>query len=413
MKIFNIAHFQYFKRSLVFLLVLTLCHFQPLLHAETTFKDVNPTDWYYDSLQVLKNLQVVSGYTDGSFRSTTSLTKDQVIKMLVVAKNGLITTKATYWAQPYLDFSQNAKWLTGLNVTQPTLSISRYETCQLLVNALPEDSKSATENTSYEKYLKDYSQMPSNYQAAVLTAYRLGLIGGYPDGTFKGNNTLTRAEAVVMLHRYIDAKMRIIPLNTADITTLSAIFQNPSTMINYSDLKNTVSFSGTQLLFTDETKQNKTLYQTRLPKTIAGQLEHLLIQSLDYMSTQHRTSPSTSAGYTLYSGYSHSTFTLSIYDPTDTMQLQWLSTPEQKSLSLTLNDLYQADQSPNPYLFNLLKNQCRILDDTDTLYNYLYNQYLKSDLTIHTTISEKVGNYQVTIEPERFDGFVITLVSLL
>lgn len=403
---------QSFKRPLVFLLIFTLLIFQPLLYAETTFKDVKSTDWYYDSLQVLKNLQVVNGYSDGSFRSTTTLTKDQVIKMLVVAKNGLLTSNVSYWAQPYLDFAKQADWLTGLNITQPTLPISRYETCQLLVNSLPDSLDSALENAPYENFIKDYSLIPSSYQSAVLTAYRLGIIGGYPDGSFKGTNTLTRAEAVVMLHRYIDAKMRIVPLNKADITILSTVFNAISPLSNYADLKNTLSFTGTQLLFTDETKQNKTLYQTQLPKNIASQLDHILIQTLDYMSDEYLSHSTTSAGYMLYSGYSYNTFTLNVYDATDNMQLQWLSTPESKSLSLTLNNLYLADQSPNTYLFNLLKSQCSALDDDNAVYNFIYEQYIKSDLTIHTTVTENVGKYQITIAPERFDGFVITIAEL-
>ena len=43
----------------------------------------------------------------------------------------------------------------------------------------------------------------SAFETSILKAYESGLINGYPDGTFRPNNPITRAEMAVILNRYI------------------------------------------------------------------------------------------------------------------------------------------------------------------------------------------------------------------
>ena len=46
------------------------------------------------------------------------------------------------------------------------------------------------------------------YEYDITKAYALGIITGYPDGTFKPENTLTRAESAVVIERLIDESKR-------------------------------------------------------------------------------------------------------------------------------------------------------------------------------------------------------------
>ena len=50
----------------------------------------------------------------------------------------------------------------------------------------------------------------SNFRYSILKAYSSGLINGYPDGTFRPNNPITRAEMAVILDRYIKGKIYVL-----------------------------------------------------------------------------------------------------------------------------------------------------------------------------------------------------------
>lgn len=52
----------------------------------------------------------------------------------------------------------------------------------LLVRFMMEISSAAASR------IAEYSSIPSQYKDAVANVYALGIIGGYPDGTFGGNN---------------------------------------------------------------------------------------------------------------------------------------------------------------------------------------------------------------------------------
>ncbi len=107
------------------------------------FTDLPDTNWAYSYIAALYCRNVVTGYSDGTFRPNSSATRGQFTKMLALGMG---------WTReypPYADFS----------------------------DVLP----------------------GSTYFPYVATAYRLGVINGYPDGTFRPNEPVTRAQAVKMI----------------------------------------------------------------------------------------------------------------------------------------------------------------------------------------------------------------------
>jgi hypothetical protein len=79
----------------------------------------------------------------------------------------------------------------------PTANITRAEVCQIIYKAiLPTELKAANATTA-----NPFTDVPSGewYAAAILTCSKLGLVSGYPDGEFKPNKQITRAEAAQIL----------------------------------------------------------------------------------------------------------------------------------------------------------------------------------------------------------------------
>ena len=71
-----------------------------------------------------------------------------------------------------------------------------------LVKALKLDNEVVDEN-SIKAIFSDWEDISPNLRKHVLIAYNNGLIGGYPDGTFKAQQSITRAETAALLIRVL------------------------------------------------------------------------------------------------------------------------------------------------------------------------------------------------------------------
>jgi len=77
--------------------------------------------------------------------------------------------------------------------------------------------------------IKDYNKIYTGCKTNVVKCYDLGILTGFPDGEFKPDNILTRAEAVAVIRRLIDKSAR----KRAELPS----FPNPSpTPISVADL---------------------------------------------------------------------------------------------------------------------------------------------------------------------------------
>jgi hypothetical protein len=88
---------------------------------------------------------------------------------------------------------------------RPNWGISRQDTVLALVRSLGLSAYAASLTPKeVERLLNRYKDWPAIYSEArpsVAAATRLGIIEGYPDGTFKPTRELTRAEAATVIYR--------------------------------------------------------------------------------------------------------------------------------------------------------------------------------------------------------------------
>lgn len=208
-----------------------------------SFPDVNEGDWYYDAVMSLVKLSIVNGMPNGSFSPDGLLTHGQFLKMLAhsfyyyavpFSENGVMSLSngesktIKTWAEPYWyaavsvgvlaadEGAPNEKYLES--------SISRYEASLMLVRTSELVlSEKRIDTSAAASLLKD--SIPESYYYAVAQSYGKGLLGGYEDGTFRGENTLTRAEAATIIYRLIFPEKRI----KTNIPEISPVSPNPST----------------------------------------------------------------------------------------------------------------------------------------------------------------------------------------
>lgn len=117
--------------------------------AKSEFSDVKSSDWYYDAVATLASLGVVGGYEDGTFR--------------------------------------------------PAGHITRAEAAAIMTNL-----KKLNPNASAAEKFADYASMADWAKGHVGAVVEAKFMSGYPDGTFKASNTITRAESVATLNNVIN-----------------------------------------------------------------------------------------------------------------------------------------------------------------------------------------------------------------
>ena len=167
-----------------------------------SFRDLSDSHWARPAILELSESGILKGYPDGSFRPEKSLTYGEWIKMVVLAGSGSEPVQEGDWAKATYNQAIEQGILTRRAIPEAKLKwpIPR-EDMALILDGLPEVTKNRIVN--YEAVagsLKDVETGTDSHHA-ILRGYFLGLYQGYPDGTFRPEGTLTRAEGAQVLSR--------------------------------------------------------------------------------------------------------------------------------------------------------------------------------------------------------------------
>lgn len=115
-----------------------------------SFPDVNADDWFNVTVSSLANMGAISGYEDGTFRPNEPITRAELASMAVRFYEAF---EAEYEEGTFLDV-EGDEWFAD----------------------------------------------------AIAAAAELGILGGYPDGTVRPNNNITRAETCAIVNRVLERR---------------------------------------------------------------------------------------------------------------------------------------------------------------------------------------------------------------
>ena len=227
------------KLSLLLLCALLLPVMMPVASradSVTGFPDVPEGIWYEEYLEkilwaqkMVGQMNIISGtYNDDGvlvFEPEREVRRGEWLKMLFEAaessgnQTAIVTPGAVvsgdHWAKKYyvkaeLDNILVADVYSG---TEPMFTadyddmqepITRYEMAVILNNVCTNLGMQKTVILDEpELHITDYDEIPAQYVTAVEQMYGKGLLNGYEDGHFGGDDTLTRAQAVTVLYRYL------------------------------------------------------------------------------------------------------------------------------------------------------------------------------------------------------------------
>lgn len=194
-------------------------------------KDYGPDDTgVSDWLETDEHNAFLSGYPDGSFQADKNMTRAEVAQMfyaLLLDKNVTITKSFSdvptdAWYAKAVNTLSSLGMLGGYpdGTFRPDAPITRAEFAAIAL-AFAYDPASAS---------CSYTDVSANawYYTYVAQATTYGWIGGYPDGSFRPNNSITRAEVAVIVNNMLgrDADESYINRNADELVSFVDLSKN-------------------------------------------------------------------------------------------------------------------------------------------------------------------------------------------
>jgi len=189
--------------AIMFVLVLTISSVPPTAGAQTGFKDVPRDHWAHDEIRFLTGKGVIRGFSNGTFKPLTVLTRKDAAIMLVRS------LKWTAPAKPKLIPSDMKPTMSGYKEVlaavdkglftlsgrafQPNQPLTRKEMARALAVAFDYKGKGTSS-------FKDLGKSHPYYKYIDAIAEN-DVTSGYSDGTFKPDIAVNRAQFSVFLAR--------------------------------------------------------------------------------------------------------------------------------------------------------------------------------------------------------------------
>ena len=182
-----------------------------------SFRDVTSTHWAFDSVERAAELGLVTGYSDGTFRPDTPVTRAQFVLMLwrmcgkpAAAKAASFADASADWYQDALSWAVEKGYVNGLSDTRfgPDAPITRQQAMAILFRL--NGGQSGTELTLtgiYEQTFADSTAIASWAKDATWWAVYHELVSGVGGSRIAPEANASRAQIAAILLRYADQFM--------------------------------------------------------------------------------------------------------------------------------------------------------------------------------------------------------------
>jgi|GEM_PF-530060 len=185
----------------------------PIQSFAASFSDTEG-HWASDYIETVKALHMISGYEDGRFLPDRVLSRAEFIAMILNASQMTLSTETDdYWATPYIQTAIDAGLITENEYGDNTRStydapISREEMASILIHIyLPDQAD--RDAVDIQTAVTDLDTVSPEYAESVALALSLGFFTGFPDATFRPTESATRAQAAVIICKYLDYEDRL------------------------------------------------------------------------------------------------------------------------------------------------------------------------------------------------------------
>jgi hypothetical protein len=179
------------------------------LVAPATFCDVPTTHWAWSFIEAIFNAGLTAGYPDGTYRPGNNVNRAEMAVFLKKGIHGASYTPPTpdgshpfsdiagHWAEAWIEDLYDEGFTSGFpdGTFRPLNKVTRAEMAVFLLKA-----KHGSSYTPPAPAGGSFTDVAGHWAEAWIEQLKAeGITSGYPDGTYRPNNTVTRAEMAVFL----------------------------------------------------------------------------------------------------------------------------------------------------------------------------------------------------------------------
>ena len=176
------------------------------------FDDVPESHWAFSYIGEMTARAVVSGYPNGNFYPDKEVTRAEFARITTSASGLQISNPTTpvfsdvaidAWYAPYVHVAYpylSGYQMNGGNYYKPDTPALREDIAVALVKLKGYDTLGVDESILATMFT-DVTSISADARKYVAVALERGLVSGYEDDTFRGQDSISRAEATAMLWR--------------------------------------------------------------------------------------------------------------------------------------------------------------------------------------------------------------------
>jgi hypothetical protein len=169
-------------------------------------------NWAQSSIEKLVSLGYISGYPDGTFKPDQQITRSEFCAIMDKVLQLTPSVQQTHFTDvnpgEWFDKAVETAVYDGIakgygdGTFHPNAPISRQEMACVLIQAMGKSQLAEASAKAATKFTDD-SQIAWWSRGYVTVALQQGIVGGYPDGSFKPDDETTRAEACAMIVNFL------------------------------------------------------------------------------------------------------------------------------------------------------------------------------------------------------------------
>lgn len=191
--------------------------------------DIKPNHWASEAVDAMSERGIIKGYPDGSFLPDRTVTYGEFIKMALITATGEDVGNAAggNWASDYYNKALELGYFTEYDIEKAGLNngIPRAHMALIISSILGE--MKIDQYDEIQEGITDITYK-TGYEYDITKAYAAGILTGYTDHTFRPDQTLSRAESAVVIHRLADESKRRIPGTDTEETAISEVKTYPT-----------------------------------------------------------------------------------------------------------------------------------------------------------------------------------------
>ncbi|MDR7857506.1 S-layer homology domain-containing protein [Tissierella sp.] len=179
------------------------------------------SNWAKNEIKYMKDKMIISGYPDGTFRPTNNMSKSEFYKVI----NGImgftnesevtfIDVSTTDWYYKEVQKGLAANYILPAVSLNAVENITRGEVARIIGIVFDIE-----EDIAASDYFIDSLTLPEELKGVIGGLRKTGFINGYPDGTFRPEAEITRAEVVKILHSVSGEIVNVSGTLSKDINT--------------------------------------------------------------------------------------------------------------------------------------------------------------------------------------------------